>query len=109
MIKLKNIFFKLHHIGIFIVNFGWILSPYFIYIQLVVIFSWILFNNKCIISEIEIKLFDNNFLNKNNSNVPFNHRLFLYLNFMLSLFFLFLNFYYCFSNNYYLIKEFSCT
>lgn len=109
MMKLKNIFFKLHHFGIYIVNFGWIFSSFFIYLQFIVIFSWIIFNNKCIISDIEIKLFGNNFLNKNNSKVPFNHRLLLYSNFILSLLFLILNFYYCFSNTYYLIKELSCT
>ena len=79
--NLKKIFFNLHNLGIYVVNFGWIISNYFIYIHLIVILSWYFNNNNCIISQIENKIFGETFMNNNKCYVPFQHRLLLYINF----------------------------
>ena len=53
---LKYIFFSTFFL-FFLVIFGWIFDLYLLILQPFVILSWYLNNNKCILSEIEYKIF----------------------------------------------------
>ena len=48
-----KIYFYLHFIFSYIGCFGWIFSPYSIPIQIIILISWYLNKNRCIISQIE--------------------------------------------------------
>ena len=88
---LKNIVFSIHIIGIFTTLFGWIYIPYITFIHPIVILSWYFNNNKCIISQIEYKLFKSTIIgNGEKYNVPKIHRQFLYTMFTLSIFYNFI-------------------
>jgi len=81
---IKNIFFKTHYIGTYVMPYLWILYPRIIWFYLIIILSWILNNNKCLISEFEYYFFGETFLgigkkyfvSKKNRNI-------LYFNFLL--------------------------
>ena len=80
---IKNIFFKTHYIGMYVTPYLWILYPRIIWFYLIIILSWILNNNKCLISEFEYYFFGETFLgigkkylvSKKNRNI-------LYFNFL---------------------------
>ena len=84
---IKKIFFISHYLSIYIVTFGWILSYKVIYLHVIVILSWYFNNNKCIISQLEYKLFGRTFLGKGKKYyVPLKWRYLLYINFLIGLF-----------------------
>ncbi len=88
---IKNIFFLFHIIGIFVTLFGWIYFPYITFIHPIVILSWYLNNNRCIISQIEYYLFNSTFMgNGKKYNVPTIQRYLLYMMFTISLFYNFI-------------------
>ena len=55
--SLKNFLFNLHYYSALICTYGWVLHPYIVYIQSIVLISWILNNNKCILSQFEYYFF----------------------------------------------------
>ena len=83
MSMVSNLFFA-GHIGIIVfTNFGWIYTPYALVAQPVVILSWCLNKNRCIISQMEYWLFGRTFLgNGEKFYVPWRHRCILYANFL---------------------------
>ncbi len=88
MTILKNIFFKAHYIGMLITPYLWILIPNITWIYLIIILSWKINDNKCILSQLEENFFGENFLGPGKKNlVPLKHRIILYFNFLLSLIF----------------------
>lgn len=90
--NIKNIWFNLHTIGMYITPFLWPFFPKIIWIYLIVILSWHLNNNKCIISEIEYHMFGETFLGKGKKYfVPKNHRYILYTNFALNVCYIIFN------------------
>ena len=87
---IKNIFFKAHYIGMLITPYLWIPFPNIIWIYTIIILSWKINDNKCILSQLEEKFFGENFLGPGKKNfVPLKHRIILYFNFLLSLIFYF--------------------
>ena len=62
MTILKNIFFKAHYIGMLITPYLWILFPNVIWIYPIIILSWKINDNKCILSQLVEKIFGEIFL-----------------------------------------------
>ena len=56
MTILKNIFFKVHYIGMLITPYLWILFPNIIWIYPIIILSWKINDNKCLLSQLEEKI-----------------------------------------------------
>lgn len=84
LILLKNIWFVSHKIGIYTIPYLWLYSKNFLFLYWLIIMSWKLNHNKCIISEIEYKLFGETFMGKGPKYyVPQTHRIILNLNFLL--------------------------
>ena len=79
---LKLVFFTLHKLGILFINLGWFISSYTLLLQIIVILSWKLNSNRCLISQLEYYLFNSTFMG-HNYYVPRKHRYFLYCNFLL--------------------------
>tara|TARA_B110000008_G_C16955462_1_gene558015 strand:+ start:1598 stop:1888 length:291 start_codon:yes stop_codon:yes gene_type:complete len=81
----KNIWFNLHSIGMYTLPFIWPFFPKIIWIYLIIILSWYINNNKCIISEIEYHIFGETFFGKGKKYfVPKPHRYILYASFALN-------------------------
>ena len=57
LLLLKKIWFTCHKIGIYITPYLWIYNKNFLFLYWVIIMSWELNHNKCIISEIEYHIF----------------------------------------------------
>ena len=77
----KNLWFKLHTIGMYFLPFLWIFFPEIIWFYLLIILSWKINNNKCLITQLEYYLFEETFLGKKNKFVvPIHHRFILYIN-----------------------------
>ena len=80
----SQLFFILHIIGIVITNISWLLTPLFMPIHLIVILSWLINDNKCIISQLEYKYFGRTFMGKGEKYyVPRRQRYLLYTNFII--------------------------
>ena len=77
----KQIWFNIHKICMYIIPFIWIIEPKIVLLYLVVILSWFLNKNKCILTEVEFYLFNETFLGKGKKcYVPRKHRNILYIN-----------------------------
>lgn len=82
LLIIKKIWFTCHKIGIYITPYLWIYNMNFLFLYWVIIMSWKLNYNKCIISEIEYHIFGETFMGRGRKYyVPQMHRLILYLNF----------------------------
>ncbi len=82
IMDIAELFFMIHKIGIIVGNFGWIFIPKILYFQFIVILSWKLNNNRCIISQVEYYLFDRTFMGEGQKfYVPRHQRYLLYTNF----------------------------
>jgi len=82
IMDIAKLFFMIHKIGIIVGNFGWIFIPEILYFQFIVILSWKLNNNRCIISQVEYYLFDRTFMGEGQKfYVPRHQRYLLYTNF----------------------------
>lgn len=82
LLLLKKIWFTCHKIGIYITPYLWIYNKNFLFLYWVIIMSWELNHNKCIISEIEYHIFSETFMGRGRKYyVPQMHRLILHLNF----------------------------
>ena len=81
--NISKIFFLFHILGIICTNFGWIFVPQILYLHPIVIISWKLNNNRCIISQVEYYLFDRTFMGEGQKfYVPRHQRYLLYTNFL---------------------------
>jgi hypothetical protein len=86
----KLILFTLHKIGIYTIPFMWLYIPNMYLLYFIIILSWKLNNNRCLITQVEYYLFNETFLGKGKKfKVPVLHRYILYGNLILSLFFLY--------------------
>lgn len=89
---LSNIAFSSHMFGIIFVNSAWVYNYKLLFLHLIVALSWYLNNNKCIISQIEYKLFNKTFIGDGEKiYVPRIHRYLLYLNFVGGVYFHLMN------------------
>ena len=78
---LKNILFSIHYYSTFFFTFGWIIYPNIIYIQYIVIISWYINNNKCLLSQLDYYMFNETFMGKKEKYiVPIHNRYLLYIN-----------------------------
>ncbi len=86
---LKYIWFTSHKFGMYITPYLWMYCPDNILIfYCITILSWNLNKNRCLITQIEYYLFKETFLgNGKNFVVPFKHRMILYINFLIALFY----------------------
>ena len=94
MCNLIKYLFLLNHLCFIIITmFGWLLNYNLLFLQLIVIMSWKINNNKCLLTVIEYSLFNTTLIkflycdktkkyNDKMVYVPFIHRLFLYLSFL---------------------------
>ena len=71
---MKRVVFILHDLFRFLTLYGWVLDKRVLYIQIIVMLSWHLNNNKCIASQIEKKLFGETFQKNNSVYVNRYHR-----------------------------------
>jgi len=79
---IKRIWFSCHKISIYTAPYLWIYNRNFLVLYWLIIMSWKLNHNKCIISEIEYYIFGETFMGKGRKYyVPQMHRMILYLNF----------------------------
>ena len=83
---IKNIWFFIDKLGIYITPFMWIFSYKFLYIYLFVILSWYLNNNKCLISQLEYYIWGETFMGNDKYYVPKSNRYLLYLNFIIAIY-----------------------
>ena len=85
IINNKDFLFKLHYCSTYFVTFGWILYPPLVYIQYVVILSWYLNQNKCMLTELEYNFFNESCMGKEKKYiVPTYNRNILYINCILA-------------------------
>jgi len=85
---IKRMIFLFHKIGMYLIPFLWICTKYILPLHLIVILSWYFNNNKCLITQIEYYYFNETFLGKGKKfNVPIYHRLILYFNFLIGLYY----------------------
>ena len=82
---IKRILFNLHLCCVYIFTYGWVLHPYIVYIQYIVLLSWLLNNNKCLVTQLEYYFFNETFLGeKKKFIVPHSNRHILILNCILA-------------------------
>ena len=83
---MERIFFLLHWLGIVFVNFAWPWLPSLIYVQAIVIISWFLNDNRCLLSRIEYYYFGKTFINGSPyGQVPRFYRILLWTQFVFAL------------------------
>ena len=82
---IKNIWFKTHRFGMYITPHIWVFNPtILVWIYLLIILSWKLNNNRCLISQLEYYIFNETFQGKGKKYfVPCFHRYILYINFFI--------------------------
>ena len=81
-----NIYFKLHYIGTLVIPYLWILDIKFLLLYILIILSWKLNKNICIISQLEYILTGRTFQGIGKKYyVPRKHRYILYSNFIIGL------------------------
>lgn len=78
----KYTFFTFHLLFICICTIAWPLHIYILYLQLVVIISWLINQNRCFISQLEYTLFDSTIIGNRSTRVPLKNRLLLYTSFI---------------------------
>ena len=83
---LKNVIFYLHWLGMYIVPFLWLLNSNILYFYLIIVLSWKLNKNRCLITQIEYYYFKETFLGKGEKYyVPKKHRYILYINILINI------------------------
>ena len=88
---MKRVVFILHNLFRFVTLYGWIIDKRVLYLQGLVLISWYFNNNKCIVSEIEKKLFGETFQKNNSVYVNKYHRFELSLLFTIGNMFWYIN------------------
>ena len=61
---IKVIWFGTHTMNVYFLPYLWIYSKYFLYFYFFIILSWKLNDDKCLISQLEYKLFGETFMGK---------------------------------------------
>ena len=83
---ISKIFFTCHKLGIIVTTFGWIVDKRILFLHVPVMMSWYFNDNKCLLSQLEYRLFGKTFLGDGPKfYVPGKYRLLLYANFFLGL------------------------
>ena len=83
---IKHIWFFCHRVAIYVVPWAWIFLDGFWGIDIgsiyfIIVMSWLLNNNRCLITQLEYYLFGETFMGRGEIfNVPFLHRAILYGN-----------------------------
>ena len=84
--NIKTLWFFIHKSGMYIIPYLWIISKNFLYSNLIIISSWILNNNKCLLTQIEYYIFRETFMGMGKQfHVPLLHRCVLYVNFIIGI------------------------
>ena len=84
----KNLIFKLHLLFILFITTGWYFERKLLFIYPIVILSWWINNNNCIISQVEYYLFNETFIGKGPKYfVPKIHRYIFYSSFLLGIYY----------------------
>ena len=82
----KQIFFFIHLTSIFLTNIFWIYYPGILIIHCLVLLSWQIWDNKCILTIIEYKLFNETIMSNNPKfNVPKFARIILILELLIGI------------------------
>ena len=101
---MKKLFFKLHYIGKIIGNIAWLYSKNALLIQYIIILSWLINKNRCIVSQMEYYLTGETFMGKGPKYyVNKNSRYIFYINSILASIY---HFYYLKNSNLYLLWHF---
>ena len=78
---IKNLLFKFHYHSTIFFAFGWVLYPRIVYLHYLVILSWLLNKNKCLLTQLEYYFFKETFMGKEEKySVPKHNRSILYAN-----------------------------
>ena len=78
---IKNLLFKFHYHSTIFFAFGWVLYPRIVYLHYLVILSWLLNKNKCLLTQLEYYFFKETFMGKEEKySVPKQNRSILYAN-----------------------------
>ena len=81
---IAELFFTAHKIGIVIGNFGWIYTPKVLLFHPIIILSWKLNKNRCLVTQLEYYFFGRTFMGDGPKfYVPRHQRYLLYSNFVL--------------------------
>ena len=83
---LKTTLFNIHKIGMYVAPFLWLYFSKIYWVYFIIILSWKLNNNKCLITQVEYYFFNETFLGKGKKfTVPVIHRNILYFNTILAI------------------------
>ena len=86
----KYTWFYIHRLNIHILPWMWIFNFNFLYLYFVILLSWKLNKNRCLISELEYYFFNETFMGKGKKYyVPKHHRELLFIHFLLGLMYYF--------------------
>ena len=78
---IKNLLFKFHYHSTIFFAFGWVLYPRIVYLHYLVILSWLLNKNKCLLAQLEYYFFKETCMGQEeNYSVPKYNRYMLYTN-----------------------------
>ena len=78
---IKNLLFKFHYHSAIFFTFGWVLYPRIVYLHYLVILSWLLNKNKCLLAQLEYYFFKETCMGQEeNYSVPKYNRYMLYTN-----------------------------
>ncbi len=80
------LFFIFHFIFIFFSMVGWLIHPFFLILDIIVILSWHINDNNCLLTQLEFYFFEKTIIGNNKFKVPFKHRICLYLSFCIGTF-----------------------
>ena len=63
---IKNLLFKFHYHSAIFFTFGWVLYPRIVYLHYLVILSWLLNKNKCLLAQLEYYFIKKTFMIQKN-------------------------------------------
>jgi len=78
---ITNLLLRIHYHSVIFVTFGWVVYPNIVYLHYLVILSWLLNQNKCLLMQLEYTFFNKTCMGKGkNFIVPKHNRYILYAN-----------------------------
>jgi len=81
---IAELFFTAHKLGIVFGNFGWIYTPKVLLFHPIIILSWKLNKNRCLVTQFEYYFFGRTFMGEGKKfYIPKHHRYLLYSNFLI--------------------------
>lgn len=85
---IKTTWFLSHNIGMHVTPFLWIFHHKMLYVYFIILVSWMVNNNNCLVSQMEYLIWKETFRGRGKVfRVPRRHRLILYSNFFLGIFY----------------------